>query len=148
MKTILTPQEIPVLVDDDDYELLYIYRWNVYDRYAETNIDGKTIKMHRLILGTYDPAIHTDHINGVTTDNRKVNLRVCSRFQNQQNRKTNTNNKLGEKGIVQLPSGHYRVRVQSFGKRQDIGVYATIEEAKNAREKFAKEKHGQFYRQT
>lgn len=146
MKTILTAQNITVLVDDEDFESLSVYCWNIYDRYAETKINGKTVKMHRLILGITDHNIHTDHINGVTVDNRKENLRVCNRFQNQQNRKTNSNNKLGEKGIVKIPSGHYRVRVQAFGNRCDLGVFKTLEEAKLAREQYAKENHGKFYR--
>ena len=146
MKTISTPQNIPVLVDDEDFEFLSAYHWNIYDRYADAYIEGKTIKMHRLILGISESGIHIDHINGVTIDNRKENLRVCTRFQNQQNRKTNSNNKLGEKGIVRIRSGNYRVRVQAFGERHDLGVFKTLEEAKLAREKYAKEKHGEFYR--
>jgi hypothetical protein len=148
MKTIISKQKIPILVDDDNFEKLSGFEWSVYDRYAETVIDGKTIKMHRLILGLEDENTHSDHINGVTTDNRKENLRICNRYQNQQNRKINKNSQTGAKGIVKLSSGHFRVRVQSFGIRVDLGVYKTIEEAINVREKYAREKHGEFYRQT
>jgi hypothetical protein len=148
MKIINTPQQIPVLVDDDDFEFLSKFKWNVFDRYADSNIDGKTTKMHRLILKLNDNKFHVDHINGVTVDNRKENLRICSRFQNQQNRKVNKNSTFGEKGISILPSGNFRVRVQAFGVRYHVGVFNTIEEAINAREKYAKDKHLEFYRRS
>lgn len=133
-----------ILVDREDKERLSKYLWSVYDRYAETNINGHTIKMHRFIMDIHDIDIHIDHINHNPLDNRKVNLRLCNRFQNQQNR-LQTNNPYGAKGIQKLPSGHFRVRVQAFGKRVEVGVYSTIEEAKNARQNAAKIMHGNFY---
>ena len=135
-----------IIVDTEDLSFLKQYEWSVYDRYAETYRDNKTIRLHRLLLNVTDSSVHVDHKNGNPLDNRKSNIRVCNRYQNQQNRKTNVNNKLGAKGVVRLSSGHYRVRVQSFGIRRDLGVFATLEEAKNERERYARSKHGEFFR--
>lgn len=51
-------------------------------------IDGSAYKAHRLAMLVQDsvwPAEDVDHINGVRSDNRLVNLRKASRAVNQQN---------------------------------------------------------------
>jgi hypothetical protein len=147
MKILSTTEMIPFLIDDEDEASVSKHQWSFFDRYIETHINGKRTKLHRFILGIDDPNIHVDHINRATTDNRKENLRICTHSQNMCNRKLNTNNKTGVKGVHQLPNGHYRVRVGANGTRYEVGVFVTLEEAKRERENFAREKHGEFYRQ-
>jgi hypothetical protein len=78
------------LVDDEDYIELSKYKWGLYtsskNLFYATRHDGqKTIAMHRAIMNT--PAgMETDHINGNGLDNRKENLRIVTRRENQQNR--------------------------------------------------------------
>jgi hypothetical protein len=55
------------------------------DGYRLIKVDGKSYKAHRLAwLMTHGewPAEQIDHINGVRTDNRIVNLREASKKQN------------------------------------------------------------------
>lgn len=84
MKTIsLTNSDKKVLVDDEDYERLSVFRWFIIgDRYVRrTAPRGSSIYMHREIAGT--PAgFDTDHINGDKLDNRRCNLRIATRAQN------------------------------------------------------------------
>ena len=147
MKKIIAKNDktIEILVDDEDYEFLSSFKWGVYDRYADASIGNKTVKMHRLISGAKSSQC-VDHINGNTIDNRRENLRLCSFAQNSQNRKLNKNSSTGAKGVQLMKNGKYRVRVQAFGKRNHIGVFETLNEAINARDKYAKEHHGEFYR--
>lgn len=73
------------IVDDDDYEHVSKHRWHIATGCAETRIKGKTVKMHRLITKfAYE---FVDHINGNVLDNRKCNLRSCTRAENARNSK-------------------------------------------------------------
>jgi hypothetical protein len=84
------------LVDDDDYERVAMFAWkakpngngtHVYAVRTEKGADGVTrdIRMHRFVLG-YDGDQDVDHINRIPLDNRKQNLRVATRSENQLNR--------------------------------------------------------------
>jgi hypothetical protein len=73
-------------VDEDDYEWLSQYNWYFHDGYASTRIEGKTVYMHRLVMAT-PRGMHTDHLNHDKLDNRKKNLRICTREENMQNQK-------------------------------------------------------------
>lgn len=79
------------IVDDSDFKELSKYSWCASDSgngkfYAQTKIKGKTVLMHRLILQVYDRIIEVDHANHNTLDNRRCNLRKCSRSQNNRNK--------------------------------------------------------------
>ena len=135
-----------IKVDDEDYDKLMTFAWVWRDGYAATRFARRWNLMHRMVMnaGHHDGVI-IDHIDGDHTNNQKVNLRRANRFENQQNRKTNRNNQL-PKGIRLLPSGKYNVRVQAYNKRITFGAFDTVEEAIDARNKVAKQMHGQFYR--
>lgn len=78
-------------VDPGDYERLVSHRWQMgSDRYAYGRPHGRgtpRIAMHRFILGmdSSDP-LDVDHINGERLDNRRSNLRRCTRAENLSNR--------------------------------------------------------------
>lgn len=81
-------------VDDDDYALLSQHRWYARRRRNGTYYavrrgkvgDGtsKNIYLHRFLLTPADDQ-EVDHINGDTLDNRRENLRACTRAQNARN---------------------------------------------------------------
>jgi len=146
MKKIKSRQGDSILVSDCDFDWLSSIEWSVYDRYAESVIMGSTVKMHRLILVASELK-HVDHIDGDELNNQRENLRLCNRFQNQQNRKLNKNSTTGRKGVKLMPNGKFRARVQAFGKRYSLGCFDTLEEASEARSKKAKELHDEFYRE-
>ncbi len=90
MQKIDLTQGRSALVDDKDFEYLNQFKWQYNNGYASrtrkvTEGDRGTIWMHREILNTPVDK-DTDHINGDTLDNRGLNLRVCTRAQNQRNR--------------------------------------------------------------
>jgi hypothetical protein len=95
VKKINLTQGYYTIVDDEDYEYLSLKKWHVKlsgGAYACGKLwlpeerKSKNIKMHRVILGITDPSVIVDHINRDGLDNRRVNLRICSRTQNQANR--------------------------------------------------------------
>ena len=87
-------QDKYAIIDDEDFKLVDQYKWHVLktsvNNYAATNAGGrknrKYILMHKLILD-YFGFSDIDHINGNALDNRKQNLRICSRQQNIRNKK-------------------------------------------------------------
>jgi len=95
------------MVDDEDYEYINRWKWYIFKGtntfYATRTlprVNGKhlNINMHRVILQTPD-GMYVDHINGNGLDNRGVNLRNCTRSQNQHNRGKSRNNTSGYKGV-------------------------------------------------
>jgi hypothetical protein len=72
-----------VLVDAADFEQVGRHTWHVSggSDYARATVGGKTVAMHRLIMNA-PPGKVVDHINGHRLDNRRSNLRICTRAEN------------------------------------------------------------------
>ncbi len=104
----------------------------------------KTIRMHRVITNAPD-GMEVDHINGDSLDNRRANLRVCTREENQRNR--------GGMGLCKFKgvsyehgrrSSHWRARIMVDGKAIGLGMHQTMERAAHAYDAAATEFHGKF----
>lgn len=133
-----------IMVDDADYDNLIKFRWTWRNGYAQTKLFGHYIGMHRIIMGAMrgDPVL-IDHWDNNHKNNQRYNLRRATRFQNQQNRRTNRKNTL-PKGIRELPSGKFNVRIQANGRRNVVGTFDTLEEAVDERNRVANQLHGEF----
>ena len=77
------------IIDDEDYTLIKSYKWRLFKSkycnhyYALTTVKQKTIFMHQLIMNfSSNRNKQIDHINHNGLDNRKNNLRICTRQQN------------------------------------------------------------------
>lgn len=113
------------VVDSQDYEWLCKYQWySTYNGYARTSIGGKTVGMHRLIMDA-PPGKDVDHINFVKMDNRRENLRLCSRSENKLN-----NNAKGYSWHKQSQKWHARITIDY--KDIHLGLFDTEEEASEA----------------
>ena len=75
------------LYDKRDQRLISLFTWSLHSKgYAQTNINGKSILMHRLILGIVDsPEIEVDHKFHNKLDNRRAKIRVCTHSENRRN---------------------------------------------------------------
>lgn len=120
-----------VIVDLEDLDRCLQYKWHVHKghrtNYASTKSkERKELYLHRLVTG-YEGNLDIDHINGNGLDNRKKNLRICSRSRNIMN--------LHRKyqGVRKMESGRYRAVIKHNYKNIYIGTYDTIEEALEAR---------------
>lgn len=135
------------MVDDDDYELLKIYNWYCNDgRAVRKNGRSSTILMHRQImnLGSGDKRI-IDHINGNPLDNRKENLRICQQQQNMYNRRKNSNNTSGIKGVSWSNiAKKWKAQIRINKKAKHLGYFDNIEDAAKAYEAAAIVGHGQY----
>ena len=125
--------------DLDDYEKIKDYCWVVKsNQYVESRTEGgKFISMHRIIFE--NPEGHIDHINHRPNDNRKRNLRIVTREQNQANTKLRIDNTSGVKGVyfdsrinkwvasLQENNVHH---VKNFNKKTDAINYQKFLEEK------------------
>ena len=155
MRVIELTQGHVAVVDDEDFERLAQWRWHYADGYAKRNecIDNaykahkyRTLAMARSIMNP-PKGMEVDHRNGNTLDNRRANLRIVNRAQNQQNRKTHINNKLGIKGVCfSKAHNRYRARIISNGVCVRLGWFKTIKEAKAAHDSAAIKLNGEFAR--
>ena len=139
------------LVDDEDFEYLNQYKWQISNNgYAvrQSRINGgnpKTILMHREIISP-DTYLYVDHVNMDKLDNRRKNLRVCSNSQNQRNRKKQPNNS-GYKGVFfYKEKKKWRASIWVDGKPLYLGLFESPELAANAYDEEAKKYFGEFAR--
>jgi len=156
MKTIPLTQGKVALVDDGDFEIVNKYNWffsptgtgyahhTVYMGYKKS---PTAIQMHRLIMAPPE-GMFVDHINHDTLDNRRQNLRLCTRTENLRNQKgykRRVNLELeGIKGVGKTKWGGYVATIYRDGKNRSLGTYKTIPEAAEAYNKAAREHHGAF----
>lgn len=98
--------------------------------YLVTAIDGTHYKCHRLVwlyVHSKWPPEHIDHINGIRSDNRLLNLRIASRAINNQNRrKPVTGSASGLLGVTPYRNKWVAQISVNFMKIH-IGVYKTPE---------------------
>jgi hypothetical protein len=117
--------------------------------YLQVKYQGQTYKVHRLIYlmeyGTLPPLV--DHEDTNRLNNNPGNLRAATSVENAQNRSTPVNNTTGAKGI-DVYRGKARARIVVDGKRETIGLFSTIEEAKAARDKLTAVHHGDFAKES
>lgn len=141
------------LVDHEAYTLVAAINWhhtnNGYARgYAGKKLGGpgEYVRMHRFILGlsTSDPR-EVDHINGDRLDNRRANLRICSRTENGRNLTIYSNNSSGFKG-VDWHKGAWRARIKVNKQSNLLGYFSTSEAAYAAYCEAAKKYFGEFAR--
>lgn len=141
------------LVDVEDFAWLSRWKWYYHNtgyavRNDYSNKPMKSIKMHVEILGE-KPEKEIDHINGKKNDNRRANLRHCSRSENQFNRLKNKNNSTGFKGVKAQWTGKrftYQARIIIDRKYIHLGSFKTKLEAHQAYTKKAKELRKEFVR--
>ncbi|MBN2134054.1 MAG: HNH endonuclease [Sedimentisphaerales bacterium] len=133
------------VVDAEDYEWLSQYKWHANRRgrkvYALAMKNGRVVTMHRLIMRPRKGCV-VDHIDGNGLNNRRCNLRVCTRRQNAAN--------MGPRGGASEFVGVYRQRdkrgaqIVWRGKKYKLGSYDTDVEAAKARDRKAFELHGEY----
>jgi NACalpha-BTF3-like transcription factor len=90
----------PFYFDLEDYDKIKNYCWSMSKGYVECAIKAgdkfKHCKMHQLLMN----AKYIDHINRVTYDNRKSNLRLANPQNNSKNHKLQSNNTTGISGVT------------------------------------------------
>ena len=137
-----------ILFDDTDEDAICPYNWAVRlgwgdTPYAQTSVNGKSVLMHRLLLDA-PKGMLVDHRNHNTLDNRRENIRLCTRSQNMWNRKRTTG-KSKHKGVYWCVNRHkWRVQIYFNNQHSYLGLYVSEEDAARAYNNKAKELFGDF----
>jgi hypothetical protein len=148
MKRIPLTGGLFALVDDADYAALAKYRWSVVrsgrNFYARRHRSGRGLYMHREVMGLL-VGWEVDHINHDGLDNRRRNLRLCTRRENAHNRLPCRNGSSRYKGVsLHKPSGRWRANISSDGKNFFIGSFKSQVGAAKAYDDKARELFGEF----
>jgi hypothetical protein len=127
------------LVDPSDYDrLMQIGRWCFSQsgyavHYCSDELGRRqTLYMHRVVmeyaLRSAPPGTQVDHFNNVRIDNRRENLRLATRSQNQAHKGKQGHSTSPYKGVNQN-CGRWEARIRFAGRRFNLGRYDDPEEA-------------------
>lgn len=135
------------LVDLEDFWKVKDISWHKNEQgYIVSTINGKQTRIHRFIMNCpqgYD----IDHKYGKTTryDNRKYNLRIATRSQNNTNKGLQINNTTGITGVYKHSFGDkWYANIWQNNKTIYLGLFDTKEEAIFARKQAEEKYYGEF----
>jgi len=152
MKEIALTHGHVAFVDDDDFERVNQFKWH-YDPcgkgYARRNVwvnnKSHVLRMHRFVLGVKNRRIFIDHVNRNGLDNRKSNLRICTRSQNVMNTIKKEGCSSIYKGVSYNKRRHkWIVRITMNRIVYYLGAFQNEEEAALTYNNKAKELFGEF----
>ena len=153
IRAIINEKGHQTIIDEEDLHLIQDKRWRAKKKGGYI-VRGERVKqkyrllyLHREILlyhGWHIPeGHHIDHINHRTNDNRKANLRVATKSENQANRRRRKAD--GYKGVTRNKrTGAWEARVQFEGKYIFLGSYSNPRIAAHFYNEAAKQIHGEF----
>jgi hypothetical protein len=106
----------------------------------------RVVTMHRLIMNAPD-GVDVDHIDGNGLNNQRLNLRLCSRSENNMNSKLRCTSKSGVKGVSwDAQTKKWRATITLNGKMKNLGRFEDRNDALNARLEAEKELFGEHSR--
>ena len=134
------------LYDLEDQELISRFTWSLHSKgYAVTIVAGKSVLMHRLILGIIDnPKIEGDHKNHNKLDNKRANLRACTHSENRRNsRKLKESSQSQFKGVYR-DQNKWHAQIMQGNKVINLGRYRSEITAGRVYDQAAKETFKDF----
>ena len=136
--------------DLENYDLIKDYCWSINDKgyvvAPNLNDSRKIIKMHRLITDCPDD-FDIDHIHGKKSryDNRKENLRIATRSQNNMNKGIQSNNTSNVTGVSWHKGINKWVAYITINrKRINLGSFENFDKAVSIRKKAEERYFGEF----
>ena len=139
------------LFDKEDYEIIKPYYWTTSESktgYAEAKDSSirRSIQMSRLVMGLkYGDKREVDHINHDIHDNRKQNLRICNRSENNANKLHNSKSKIGVTGVTwDKKSKKWYAHICKNNKQYHLGLFEDFDEAVKSRKEAEEKYFGEY----
>lgn len=160
MTTIPLTQGQVAIIDSSDHPWLIAWKWyawwnpctqSFYAVRARSRAGGKpkgSVLMHRQILGLreHDGKL-SDHRNGITLDNRRSNLRIATRLENNRNTRLSRSNRSGLKGVwFDKDLAKWRSCIRVKKRTVCLGSFTSKREAHMAYREAASKHFGEFAR--
>lgn len=128
--------------DKEDFDLIKDYCWFINSGYVMSRgNNNKFIKFHRLL---YPNAETVDHIRHRTFDNRRSELRVATKSQNQMNTIIRTDNTSGYKGVSWDKSENKWAAYINIDKKFHKKRFANLKDAIEQRKKWEEKYYGEY----
>lgn len=155
MKTLTLSDGQKAFVDDEDYIACLQYSWNPHSAgYATAYVGGGRVNQEYILLHTFiarrmDLIGEIDHEDRNKLNCQRLNLRPCTRSQNNINKDVQSNNTSGHKGVSlvlagQYRSGEYRAYITVKRKQIHLGYFQSIDLAIAARQRAERRYYGDF----
>lgn len=144
----------PALIDEVFAERVLRYRWRLWwnPRSGRINgvqatINGKSVLLHRYVMGLAGSTPAVDHINRDVLDNRHNNLRMATASQNMANTLVSRHSESGFKGVTRdRKSGLWKAQIYADKRRINVGMFHNKAAAARAYDDAARVHHGGFGR--
>lgn len=135
------------ICDADMYEIVRQHQWRPDGfGYPCMQIERRTYLLHRMVMERiYINIDQIDHINHNILDNRRINLRKATSYQNMANIALTKANKSGFKGVQwDKKRNKWHAQIKSHGKVTHLGNFFCIIKAAKAYNEAAKKIHEEF----
>jgi hypothetical protein len=143
------------VIDAADVPLVEGFNWTAlvrphtvyaYRRLTIAGHSGPCLLLHRVILGIEGDR-QGDHIDCDGLNNRRANLRIATRSENQRNQRRSRTNTSGVKGVTwDIGTQKWRAQIKSDSGPRYLGVFQNIEDAVAAYATASEKLHGEFGR--
>lgn len=137
------------IIDDEDYAFINQWKWYFNNGgYAvrDIRVNGKrtALYMHRFIMNT-PKNMDTDHRDGNTLNNKRINLRVCTHAENLWNQKVSIKGTSKYRGVYFEKSRlQWSANISSKDRTIHLGRFNNEVDAARAYNEKAKELRGEF----
>lgn len=110
-----------------------------------TKTKGKRIRLHNFVFGYIPEGYEVDHKNRKKYDNRRINLRLSTRAENNINHGLTSTNTSGYVGVSYVKTkDKYRAYITVNYRQISLGLYDTPESAYQARLEAERKYFGEF----
>ena len=153
MREIPLTRGLHTIIDDDDFDLIKQHKWcankignTFYVQHSFTHPGGRkgALYMHRVIMNP-PSNMDVDHLDGDGLNNRRSNLRICTRGQNCGRQKPQVGRSSKFKGVsYHRRMGCWEAYVHSKDKKHPAGYFSDERKAAMAYNELASVLHGEF----